>query len=101
MDKRIKAKWVKALRSGRYRQAKGRLRLTLKDSVQANCCLGVLCRTQCIPITPATRLDGDELLSESVLKHLGLANYQQHILSNMNDNGKSFAEIADYIEKNL
>lgn len=38
MDQTIKNKWVKALRSGTYKQAKQRLR-----SSKGFCCLGVLC----------------------------------------------------------
>lgn len=38
MDKEVKRKWLKALRSGKYTQTEG----TLKDS-EGNCCLGVLC----------------------------------------------------------
>lgn len=39
MDKALKAKWLEALRSGRYKQGKSRLRNN-KDEF---CCLGVLC----------------------------------------------------------
>lgn len=38
MNKKIKKLWVKALRSGKYKQGKGQLRT--KNSF---CCLGVLC----------------------------------------------------------
>lgn len=38
MNPEVKAKWVAALRSGEYKQAKGRLR-----DGDAYCCLGVLC----------------------------------------------------------
>ena len=39
MDKALKAKWLEALRSGRYKQGRRRLR-NCKDEF---CCLGVLC----------------------------------------------------------
>ena len=38
MDQTIKNKWVEALRSGTYKQAKNRLRTS-----KGFCCLGVLC----------------------------------------------------------
>lgn len=38
MDKKIKEKWVKALRSKKYKQTRG----SLKDD-SGYCCLGVLC----------------------------------------------------------
>ena len=38
MNPEIKAKWVAALRSGEYKQAKGQLRIG-----NSFCCLGVLC----------------------------------------------------------
>lgn len=38
MNKQIKARWVKALRSGKYKQARG----VLKNKEGAMCCLGVL-----------------------------------------------------------
>lgn len=39
MDAELKGKWVKALRSGKYKQGKG----VLCDRGK-HCCLGVLCR---------------------------------------------------------
>jgi fatty acid-binding protein DegV len=75
MDKDIKAKWLEALRSGRYRQGEGALRVDDKF-----CCLGVL--------------------PESLNSTLGIGE-QDLELAEMNDSGKSFAEIADYIEQNL
>lgn len=38
MDKKLKAKWVEALVSGKYQQIQGRLH----DGVGGYCCLGVL-----------------------------------------------------------
>lgn len=40
MNKAVKAKWVKALRSGKYKQARRRL---LNEKTGGMCCLGVLC----------------------------------------------------------
>lgn len=45
MKQAIMKRWVKALRSGKYRQTRGALRSRNKQNVAANnfCCLGVLC----------------------------------------------------------
>lgn len=49
MNKRVKAKWIEALRSGKYKQVRGSLReteynsKTEKERVKGYCCLGVLC----------------------------------------------------------
>jgi len=39
MNKRIKKKWIKALRSGKYKQGK----MVLHSTDNKFCCLGVLC----------------------------------------------------------
>ena len=49
MNKTLKEKWVNALRSGKYKQGKGRLRTCVEATVDEPnpdwkyCCLGVLC----------------------------------------------------------
>jgi hypothetical protein len=96
MDKDIKAKWLEALRSGRYRQGEGALRVDDKF-----CCLGVLCDL----IAPGEWMGGvfranEVFLPESLNSTLGIGE-QDLELAEMNDSGKSFAEIADYIEQNL
>jgi hypothetical protein len=112
MDKKIKAKWLKALTSGRYKQARKKLRVADKF-----CCLGVLCDLYAketgekweksnflgdrlelpikvqswaclsdgnpdVPVMPAKR--GDELC---------------HTLAELNDHGYTFKEIAAVIRK--
>lgn len=109
MIAKIKKAWVKALRSGRYRQGPGKLyRKTAKGGV--HCCLGVL--RVCVTRRNAGNRSGNntgELLSEEFIARVGgMAPHTdaQGILSGMNDGGpgtprSSFAEIADWIEKNL
>ena len=112
MDKKLKAKWVKALRSGEYKQANGALR-----DGSGFCCLGVLLNESergawdgeqyCIN----TGEESDLFLSgelEGYASSLGLTTEQEVLLIQMNDgekdyegNPQSFAQIADYIEKNL
>lgn len=43
MKKDIAKKWVRALRSKKYRQAKGLLKTKTKSGSVSHCCLGVLC----------------------------------------------------------
>lgn len=97
MDAKLKADWVKALRSGEYRQARRTLR-----SGRGYCCLGVLCRVANIPIarngqTVSASCGGDYAPIATIVGGESM----NHLMT-LNDNlGKSFPEIADYIEKNL
>ena len=43
MKKRVLTKWLKALRSGKYKQGRGTLCQTDKNGNESFCCLGVLC----------------------------------------------------------
>jgi hypothetical protein len=119
MDKNTKDLWVKALRSGDYRQGQHQLR-TQDDRF---CCLGVLCDVF-QKETGRGRWDGNhfelaELGTSSafppdyMLAELGLGVLEDVLLregevgwalffATMNDyQGRSFSEIADYIEANL
>lgn len=111
MDAEIKAKWVEALRSGEYQQARTVLR-SLDDKF---CCLGVLCQIvepdrwvlrtseKCHSVYGVTSVPPEEITDP-----VGLDNAAIHTLWQMNDGDprahiapRSFAEIADYIEKTL
>lgn len=87
MTPELKARWIKALRSGRYKQCK----MVTQDGNGHNCCLGVLGRIihqkNLINNLSTTPLP-DKILNWSI----------QTTLCNQNDNGRSFKEIADYIE---
>lgn len=106
LDPNLKAKWVDALKNGKYKQCKGRLKR--KKSVttpESYCCLGVLCDT----IDPSQwsydeggfcrNFKGRDFIYDLPLGLIPAA--PQNKLIEMNDDGKSFAEIADYIEQNL
>jgi len=123
MDAKIKADWVAALRSGKYAQCTGQLREEGSPGDYAYCCLGVLCDVV------GARWDDDGqaeyeggssggLLPMPVAKKVGLdihPNCGNHLesdpvvdvngdtisLSELNDAGHSFAEIADIIEDQL
>lgn len=107
MNPDVKTRWVAALRSGNYRQARNYLR-----TAEGYCCLGVLCDI----VDP----DGWEdtllpLMGAGVARqphrgHLGAPNERisahaeldEHLIKelvNMNDGGHTFASIADWIEQ--
>lgn len=108
MDRELKAKWIKALRSGKYRQGHGYL-----NEGGNFCCLGVLCDVvdpdgwtdDYLTVTKGHRLSrGHRLLSQSTKESLGIMDHASKLMD-MNDGTnevtKSFVEIADYIEENL
>jgi hypothetical protein len=102
VKKDIAEKWVAALRSGEYKQCRHQLR----TQVDEYCCLGVLCEVLKIPVgTPSPGIprtyvyDGEPCtLSKSIRDRVGLVDCGT--LMSMNDDGETFATIADYIEKN-
>lgn len=110
MKKRIKKKWVKALRSGEYEQGTYQLR----DSDNYFCCLGVLCDIYAKENNKRWRqgcfAGNDALLPDSVIEWSGLLdefggkvviNEQSKCLTAHNDHGKTFTEIADAIQAQL
>lgn len=112
--------WIKALRSGKYRQASTRLARRDIDGNVGYCCLGVACELyrketgdgRWIENTGYFIFDdgtGDEdhnYLPRGVSKWLGTIAGNPVLFGNrtaagLNDNGSSFKEIADIIEKTL
>ncbi|SRR6266404_5786977 len=105
--------WIEALRSGKYRQGKGQL--NVKESM---CCLGVACElfiqnggtlSREVIHGDDVRYGGDDYYTPKAVKEwLGLRDqrgdfggvFEGKSLSSMNDNGQSFAQIADLIESN-
>ena len=107
MESALKAKWVRALRSGRYKQASGKL----LDDEGAMCCLGVLAKIQGCKLEKFSETD---LMTTKLPRGLnaGLTKKQRSILAAHNDGSYSaalnqdlkhlsFKEIADFIEANL
>lgn len=92
----LKARWVKALRSGKFEQGD----MLLKDKDGNFCCLGVLCA-----ISKKVRdqtFEWDNLqgyLSDEGGTSVILDESMQNTLSIMNDRGCSFKQIASYIER--
>jgi hypothetical protein len=97
MNKELLKRWVAALRSGEYQQCTGAL-TTTKDGpgtpIIGYCCLGVL-----QAIEPSIEPDSGKLDSHDMRRVIG-GHIDQYTLVAMNDPmGKTFPEIADYIEK--
>ena len=96
MDKQIKAKWIKALESGRYAQGEGQLH---RDGTY--CCLGVL-RALMHKGSKDSEGGDNTFLSKKHQKEAGLTMRQQCRLVTLNDDkGYTFKEIAGWIKKYL
>lgn len=111
MKKKIKDKWVAALRSGEYVQGRGQLR----DSENKFCCLGVLCNIHAMenPDFAPTQTNkdsygGEWLVLPKIVEDWAGISYDENDFTSevvdMNDGTHrrrcTFNEIADYIEEN-
>lgn len=116
MDPEIKAKWLTALRSGKYQQGQNFLQRDDKF-----CCLGVLCEVMGLEATKSFEniyeygsngsmsylfpVDDEhpERSCKSIpiayANKIGLHGALKRDLIRMNDHGRSFSEIADKIER--
>jgi hypothetical protein len=113
MNRELKTKWIKALRSGKFLQ--GRKRLRVKEiaedkTVERFCCLGVLCEVAGLARSHSGYLDAEDADYGSASYPPerfpnGLSPPDWHIqaqLAAMNDGDElTFAEIADWIEENV
>lgn len=106
MNSQIKQAWTEALLSGNYDQTKARL----YDGDNGFCCLGVLCdlylKEKNLEWESKHTIFGQyEYLPESVMKWAELDNDNPKVngefLSELNDGGKPFSEIAKLIEEHL
>ena len=130
-DEALKARWVEALRSGKYHQGTGRLRCQVPGQADRFCCLGVLCEllvedgrlvvlpegsTDQVRATATVwytvpdweeraEVNGFDDHRDDAVVPVRVANelgLEQGPLWEMNDRrGLSFPEIADWIEENL
>ncbi len=111
LKREAKRAWLKALRSGKYRQATGHL----CDNDGSMCCLGVLADVAIDTywvkgsyhwdlVIPGS-LDRDTesySLSQETAEHVRLDRRAQEQLIRMNDEQRmSFAKIADWVEEYL
>lgn len=108
MNKPLIRKWIKALRSGRYKQAtEGLIRECMPGEsgpVTGYCCLGVLAKVCGVKSKNFESIDHKGILSKEFIKSnkLNITTTRQKKLARMNDcDGYIFKEIADYIEKNI
>lgn len=90
----LKAKWLEALRSGEYKQTTG---VMYESETDGYCCLGVL--AICTGRTD-TDIECETFITNGSTYDVLNADTQR-TLAGMNDNGKSFETIADYIEENI
>lgn len=114
MNQEIKAQWVAALRSGEYKQGRHQLRSPDNDF----CCLGVLCNlhAQAHPEIASKEVSQIAYMGAvgaspnavvvwaNLLTRLGNTvsiNGVRQYLSRHNDQGRTFAQIADAIEEQL
>lgn len=103
MDKEIKRRWVEALRSGQYIQGRSKLFEEYKGTF---CCLGVLCDIQGVPRERTSQYAIAPFISEAGIPGFEpiqgvISQEEANCLAGMNDKGKTFNEIADYIEETL
>ena len=115
MNPRIKANWIAALRSGKYRRTTHSLRDQRPGKHIGYCCLGVLCDTLKEELkgkwditrafnyhinNEANCITGT--LGDNLAKYVELTPRSEATLIKMNDKEElSFKEIADYIEYHL
>ncbi len=118
MDSKLKAKWVKALRSRKFKQVIGCLEeIGVDNKYVGNCCLGVLCRVTDTKATTREFLsevafgskNATGTLNAGLLRKFGLSPKDQDKLVAMNDGDQiddnyrkyGFKSIATFIEKNI
>ena len=95
MNKSIKKLWIKALRSGKFKQTTG----VLCDKT-GYCCLGVL-RSIMKPGDRQSYQGYGSLLTVAQRQQAGLRFDTCDSLADKNDAGFTFSQIADYIEARL
>lgn len=101
MEASLKAKWLEALRSGKYKQGRWALRTKSDDF----CCLGVLC-----DVSGVSEWE-ENGLCYSYDGALGFLPFRLHdqltsgartaLMVRNDDYGMSFPDIADWIETNI
>lgn len=119
MDPDLRARWVAALRSGKYSQGVGRLRVErlYPNGSPSFCCLGVLCDIQPERYDHdvfwyVRKRDGKDVDGSSGAVATANGRWvspfkdeptmkERKTVATMNDTGASFDEIANYIEENM
>ena len=120
MKKRVANKWIKALKSGEYKQTTGHMTVTDFMGTSSFCCLGVLTNLYVEEnglkgFTVDEKDDwikrdgvndeGEGKLNNAVIKWSGMKSSTGRLgkgsLSDMNDSGISFNFIANLIKDNV
>lgn len=116
MNRRVKEKWVEALRSGEHQQVKDKLEVPSGG----RCCLGVLCYlavedglnlnvqvydqtvtydgVEATPPRNVVRWAGTESANPMIRFRGNDGQYYDYTLTHLNDTGLTFDQIADLIE---
>lgn len=114
MNQEWKAKWIEALRSGKYKQGKYCLaQVDNNDQKQSYCCLGVLCEISGknydehqlglpLNVQDLTELSFLPTVNSPEVEEIKCLFQKKVSLSALNDSfNYSFEQIADLIEVNL
>lgn len=117
MNKRVKKLWLEALRSGEYLQTKETLWKKDPNGNDSFCCLGVLTNLYVEETGDLSAWDETTVLSEACVNWAGIIDQKfrlrqqevvlpkpvrgMRLLTDLNDKGMSFSEIADVIEDQL
>lgn len=113
MPKADKARWIRALRSGKYKQGKSYLYCTVEDRERdpsvvrpdTYCCIGVDCVLQGAKLDQWSRTQRKVAIPGGKYRRPGLAlrEHMYHLpaylmLADLNDCGATFNQIADVIK---
>lgn len=130
MRKTVAKKWIKALRSGKYKQGQSFLKQYNEKNQPRHCCLGVLCelyndemkknhkkmlstkiryKNSGIDCVTFNNKEGElpkivmkwADISDSIGRCAGRCAVEYCSLADMNDCGKTFKTISNFIEKNV
>lgn len=109
MNKHVKRKWLRALKSGEYAKGKGSLAYYIGYGIPEYCCLGVLvcemapefAREESNHILVGNGYDRQSYLPDDLAIMWGLDYDTQKELGVVNDNVLDFAPVIAYIETNL
>lgn len=107
INKKDRKMWLDALESGEFVQGKHQLHNTFSNTY---CCLGVFCKLKSIPtlqynMPEQLGIEGQKKIPKCLLGKYDDGRPMSKVsfaakLARMNDDGKSFKEIAKYIRKN-
>ena len=110
VNKWVKRKWLRALKSGEYGKGAGRLASNPDTADGKYCCLGVLAAEMvpefCHVNTFGTMTLGDAgykeiYLPDDLATLWGLDRLTQEVLAQLNDHSTDFGPVIAYIEHNL